>query len=106
MQALEQNSLVTVDLADSLTRISKSSNSALRSRRVQISSDWVDRVPLMNGYAPALSVVGRDLLVTFPDFHSILDVLCCDLFGHFCTTQTRGGEAVFHQGFIRDLPTV
>jgi hypothetical protein len=108
-QNLERNCTVTSDLAESLICISKSCNAALRRKKEQTKelSSWNGKI-LPHLDAPAMSIVGQDLLVTFPDYQSVLEMLLCDVVGFpFASAkESNCSGARLHSGFLRNLTQV
>lgn len=54
------------------------------------------------------AIVGKDLLITFPDFQSLADLVLSDLLGYTLASskESHCDGVRFHQGFLRDLTGV
>jgi hypothetical protein len=90
-------------------RISDSSIKALRwCKEKPEFLGWIDRFLSPYFYAPAFSIVGQDLLMTFPDFQTLADLVLCDYVGYALASpkESNCNEVRFHQGFLRDLTRV
>lgn len=95
---------------NSLLRISEVSNRKFEESKefITFTGQWFERGCIPPYYYPIMSVIGHDLLVTFPDSQTIVDIFFTEVIGMSLASneESKCYGARFHEGFLQNLTHV